>query len=345
MKKKYLLVIAIPLLSLTPQKVLAQESNQEVGSQSVEEVSPGILLKKSLPFTKKPKATDSFWDRLAWCETHSDWKNGGNWAGGLGIAQSTWYGWGGREFAKSPHLATREEQIIVAHRVSTQGYETVKRRSPEEAKRKGVPETYKWKKNAVGFGGWGALPCAGGKPKLFHYDNPRAVLTVPYSFNERGIMVKDLQTFLNIKVDGHYGMSTRSAHAKYLKSKKIPISGIIPPLPNYLTGKIPKSKTCPQYELRFKFFGLQPIKRFSHIAWRESRCDVKAVSKVNSDGSRDYGLLQINSSWKTVTSRVCKSKWGDMKVLLKLDCNIKVARYLMENSDNGLENWKATSGL
>jgi hypothetical protein len=53
-------------------------------------------------------------------------------------------------------------------------------------------------------------------------------------------------------------------------------------------------------------------------------------------------LLQINSSWKTLTARVCKSKWGDLKPLLTAECNLKVAKALLD--DGGFEHWKATSG-
>ena len=85
-----------------------------------------------------------FIERLAWCETHGDWKNGGNWAGGLGIARSTWTNFGGGRFASTPDRATKEEQIIVANRIALWGYT-----------RRDGRFVY-----PVGLGGWGGLSCA-----------------------------------------------------------------------------------------------------------------------------------------------------------------------------------------
>lgn len=100
------------------------------------------------------------------------------------------------------------------------------------------------------------------------------------------------------------------------------------------------TKRCPQFESAFKRHGLSPIDVFSYIAWRESRCDVKALNtKRNKDRTYDSGLLQINSTWTTVTANACQSKWGNMKVLLTLDCNLKVAKVLLGGSDAGLANW------
>ena len=101
-------------------------------------------------------------------------------------------------------------------------------------------------------------------------------------------------------------------------------------------------KSCPQWEGKLKANGLLPVKKFSYIMWRESRCQEKVVSGLNSNGTRDYGLLQVNSSWRTVTAKVCGSKQGDMKVLLSNKCNLKVAKYLLDNG--GLGHWSASSG-
>jgi len=109
-----------------------------------------------------------------------------------------------------------------------------------------------------------------------------------------------------------------------------------------------EENSCPQFEELFKEYGLTPVKTFSYIAWRESRCRPKAVNAtwdkngnvtwtLNKNGSIDRGLLQINSSWKTVTSKVCKSDFNDMDVLFTLDCNLRVAKYLLD--DGGLGHW------
>ena len=109
--------------------------------------------------------------------------------------------------------------------------------------------------------------------------------------------------------------------------------------PEQMPKGIPKDekKRCPQWEHKFRQHGL-PVKTFSYIAWRESRCLIKAHNTtLNRDKSHDLGVVQINSSWKTVTSKVCKAPYGDMTVLFKIDCNLKVAKYLYDNG--GLRHW------
>ena len=117
---------------------------------------------------------------------------------------------------------------------------------------------------------------------------------------------------------------------------------------NRTPNEINETETCPQYEDLFREYGLKPVKTFSYIAWRESRCRPNAVNAkwdaqgnitwtLNKNGSIDRGLLQINSSWKTVTSNVCGSAYGNMEVLYDLDCNLKVAKYLLDNG--GLGHW------
>jgi peptidoglycan hydrolase-like protein with peptidoglycan-binding domain len=166
-------------------------------------------------------------------------------AGGLGIYtkskfpksdMGTWERYGGEEFAPSPDKATKEQQIIVANRISVFGWKTTVTRDPDKARRMGVPQVYEWNQKPVGFTGWGCYKSKStgkyrmAKPKLFHYDNFDAVLRVPYSFNEKSLMVKDLQTHLGVTIDGHYGKKTREAHIKFLKKNNISSVGIIPPL-------------------------------------------------------------------------------------------------------------------
>lgn len=100
--------------------------------------------------------------------------------------------------------------------------------------------------------------------------------------------------------------------------------------------------SCPQYEKQLRKHGL-PVKEFSYIMWRESRCNPLAVSSQNSNGSYDYGSLQVNSSWRTLTAQVCNRPYNQVKrSLLVLDCNLKVARYLYLNG--GLNHWRVNSG-
>lgn len=107
------------------------------------------------------------------------------------------------------------------------------------------------------------------------------------------------------------------------------------------------TQRCPKFEPLFQEYGLEPVDTFSYIAYRESRCRIKAVNArwdengniiwtLNKNGSYDLGLLQINSSWKTVTRNICG---GDITMLYKLDCNLRVAKYLLDNG--GLGHWES----
>lgn len=93
---------------------------------------------------RKYQLSSKFVERLAWCETHGNWKDGGNWAGGLGIAKSTWIAFGGRQFGQSPDRATKRHQIVVANRIALWGFT-----------RKDGRFVY-----PVGLNGWGGLDCA-----------------------------------------------------------------------------------------------------------------------------------------------------------------------------------------
>jgi len=100
---------------------------------------------------------------------------------------------------------------------------------------------------------------------------------------------------------------------------------------------VESSKRCPEFEPLFAEAGL-PVEQFSFIAWRESRCTPTAYnSTLNRDKSRDYGLLQINSTWKTVTMQICRQPFGHLDILFTVNCNIAVAKYLYNNG--GLSHW------
>jgi hypothetical protein len=99
---------------------------------------------------------------------------------------------------------------------------------------------------------------------------------------------------------------------------------------------IPKDKTkrCPQWEAKFREYGL-PVVAFSYISWRESRCNVLAHNTtLNRNKSHDLGLVQVNSSWRTVTRDICGT---DITGLFNVDCNLSVAKYLYDNG--GLRHW------
>jgi hypothetical protein len=118
-------------------------------------------------------------------------------------------------------------------------------------------------------------------------------------------------------------------------------------IPEPVDKRIPSDKTkrCPQFEQVFRDYGLVPVQVFSYIAYRESRCNPDAVNArwnangkiiwtLNKNGSFDSGLLQVNSSWQTVTRNICG---GEVALLRTLDCNLKVSKYLLDNG--GLRHW------
>jgi len=324
--------------------------------------STTVVPQPSVPSTPSaiPLPLVSYWEKIAKCETNSNWQHkGGNGAGhyyegGLGIYDETWLAWGGAQFAQHAYEATKEQQIIVANRIAVLGFSEMRTRNPESAKKRGVPVEYLWEKSPVGFNGWGCNR-RNGAPPLFHYPDPERFLTTAFEFGQRGVEVHDLQQLLDVKADGWYGKGTRNAHYKYLVEANLP-TDVVPSIPassrsprsgykfvewNGDVAEIPvdKSKRCPQYEAKFSQHGL-PVEIFSFIAWRESRCNPKSENwTLNANGTSDHGLVQINSSWKTVTSQTCGSKMGDLSVLLNVDCNLKVAKKLLDISSDPLGNW------
>ena len=111
--------------------------------------------------------------------------------------------------------------------------------------------------------------------------------------------------------------------------------------------QVPKDteKRCPKFEPLFEKYGLIPVQTFSYIAWRESRCRIKAINAIwdpngnmvwslNKNGTWDSGLLQINSGHRENVKKVCR---GDLDRLMTLDCNLKMAKFLLDNG--GLKHW------
>jgi hypothetical protein len=224
------------------------------------------------------------------------------------MAQSVWEGYGGRQFASRPPKATKQEQIIVANRMAFFGYQTKNVFRTLDDKLNNKP----FFRPAIGWrssSNWGKQ-CANWKTRKPARDR----------YTEVG-MAEWLKT--------RPAADIKAREVK--KSSKVSSQSLRP------TAEV---KSCPQWESKLKAQGLVPVKKFSYIMWRESRCLEKIVSKPNSNGTKDYGLLQINSSWKTVTRQVCGGK--NLNVLLNSKCNLKVAKYLFDNG--GIGHWKATSG-
>ena len=170
--------------------------------------------------------------------------------------------------------------------------------------------------------------------------------------NEEGPRVKELQRAIGtVRIDGVYGAITRREHIEALQKRGLPTSNIPVVVPRY---NIPSDRTqrCPELEPLFKQAGLEPVDVFSYIAFRESHCNPGAQNAtwkngvmtyhLNKDKSYDTGLLQINSSWKSVTEKVCGESASDnhMEGLKDPACNIAVAKYIMDNSQGKLGNWR-----
>lgn len=62
----------------------------------------------------------SIWDRIAACESGGNWaiNTGNGYYGGLQFSQSTWVGAGGTAYAPRADLATRDQQIAIASKLS-----------------------------------------------------------------------------------------------------------------------------------------------------------------------------------------------------------------------------------
>lgn len=129
-------------------------------------------------------------------------------------------------------------------------------------------------------------------------------------------------------------------------------------VPSWVKEAMRDGKRCAKWEPTMKRYGL-PVVPFSYIMWRESRCRVKVIGwnykqgmnhthcrkadaqeykRCDAVDSYDSGLFQINSSWVTVTSKVCDKQWGDLTPLLSAQCNFKVTKYLYNNG--GLLHWR-----
>ena len=183
----------------------------------------------------------------------------------------------------------------------------------------------------------------------------KQVLLDNYSFGEKSERVKNLQrTIGSVRVDGDYGSITRRRHIEKLQSLNLPVSNVPEP-PMSAVYNIPgdQTKRCPMWEPLFEEVGLQPVEVFSYIAWRESGCNPAAQNArwdangnmtyaLNKDKSYDTGLLQINSSWKSRVADVCGKDAVEnrMSGLKDVRCNVIFAKWIMDNSQGKLGNWR-----
>lgn len=112
-----------------------------------------------------------------------------------------------------------------------------------------------------------------------------------------------------------------------------------------IPSPVQAAKSCPQYEAALaRYFPRKAVPTMSYVAWRESRCNPLSVSAVRrSTGYPDVGLLQISGSWRTITYQICRLRptQDHIKALTRLDCHLRVARYLYDHG--GMGHWRGSS--
>ena len=312
---------SLPTTSTSSSSTVVQPSPADAKATAYAGMPPELVTQ----LKSKKGGSVKFWESVSWCETNHKWNDGGYFSGGLGMAQSVWINYGGKQFASRPPRATKYEQIIIANRAAFFGFQTKNTFRTLDDKENNKP----FFRPAVGWRSmknWGR-GCANWETRKPLRDR----------YTEAGVAE---------------WKKTRPGYKA--PSGKVSSQSIRPEA---------EVKSCPQWESKLKAHGLVPVKKFSYIMWRESRCQEKVIGWNYKSGlsylnckkapadiykrcyavrSYDSGLLQINSSWKTLTARVCGSKFGNLAPLLTSECNLKVAKALLD--DGGLGHWSATSG-
>ena len=82
-------------------------------------MAASATLLASLGISPAAQAAGSVWDRVAACESGSNWgiNTGNGYYGGLQFTVGTWRAFGGTRYAASPHRASKGAQIAIAQRV------------------------------------------------------------------------------------------------------------------------------------------------------------------------------------------------------------------------------------
>lgn len=122
-------VIASSVANAAPAPTIPITKNQTVIEKP--EHPDLVLLRKQMNAHPELPPID-FWFAVAWCETRHHWDRGWDWgpnarsyvSGGLGIANTTWKGYGGKRFGKKAAFASMYAQIIIANRVGFLGHQT-----------------------------------------------------------------------------------------------------------------------------------------------------------------------------------------------------------------------------
>ena len=123
------MAVVLALALFAQVEVLAEQAGVDPvnlqGAVNTTGLEPREYLWMTGELSRPSSPTTTVWDRLVLCEASGRWNanTGNGFQGGLQFTPSTWRGHGGNQFASAAHLATREQQIVVAERVlKTQGW-------------------------------------------------------------------------------------------------------------------------------------------------------------------------------------------------------------------------------
>ena len=171
------------------------------------DMSPTLVL---MPQSKAP---DRFWTRLAQCETDGQWSNQGSRSGGLSISTREWEDYGGNEYAQEPGEATREQQIEIANRIATQGWNP----SP-------VTQV-----KPIGYARWRCSIAVRPPPPqkvngLALTYTRDSVLAQTFHLGQRGLVVRDLQAIIGSHVDGIYNVRDQKRFTAFSKKQQLATS-------------------------------------------------------------------------------------------------------------------------
>lgn len=190
---------------LVPDKKDAKSANaiavNPPDAASAGDLSPTLVL------AAQPAPADSYWQKMARCETDANWKNTGRYSGGLGISADEWKAWGGQTFAPTPAQATPAQQIEVANRISTQGWTQADGTTVKP----------------IGFTIWRCVAAIGLPPtNVANTYTTQSVLAQTFHAGERGEVVRDLQLILGVSRDGIYSKRLRKTYLAYLQQHHLP---------------------------------------------------------------------------------------------------------------------------
>jgi hypothetical protein len=150
-----------------------------------------------------------------------------------------------------------------------------------------------------------------------------------------------------------------------LEMKRLALAVALTVAPITVVSPVEASKPwlCPKYTQDIRqTFPRKDWRTMDRIMHRESKCLNRAVGWNHYAGmshrdckdsgrfhqrkrckavrSWDVGLFQVNSSWYTITTQLC-GKNTRSEILMKSDCNFRVAKWLYQNG--GLAHWQGTS--